>query len=95
MVSVIRTSSPVSRVAASTRAAVFTGSPMTVKSRRPPPPIVPDDDAARVHADSDAQPAAQALADELGDLARGRDRAGRVIRVALGSPEHGRAGRRR
>jgi len=38
---VIRRSSPVWRVAYSTRAAMLTGSPITVKSRRPPPPMVP------------------------------------------------------
>ena len=32
---------PVVRVTRSTRAAVLTGSPMTVNSSRPPPPIVP------------------------------------------------------
>ena len=38
---VIRRSSPVSRVADSTREAVLTASPMAVKSSLPPPPIVP------------------------------------------------------
>ena len=83
------TSSPVIRVAASTRAAVLTGSPITVKSRRPPPPIVPADDAAGVHAHADAEPAAEPPADQPGDLPRGRDGARRVIGVALGRAEHG------
>src|ERR1019366_9552275 len=41
VVSVISTSSPISRVAASTRAAVLTVSPITANSTRPPPPTVP------------------------------------------------------
>ena len=39
--SVMSTTSPVTRVTSSTRAAVLTASPMTVNSTWPPPPTVP------------------------------------------------------
>ena len=41
MVSLTRITSPVSRVAASTRAATLTASPTTLNSKRPPPPTLP------------------------------------------------------
>ena len=53
--SVMRTSSPVSRVTRSTRAAVFTTSPMTVNSRRPAAADRARDDRPRVHADADRE----------------------------------------
>ena len=89
MLSVIRMSSPVSRVAASTRAAVFTTSPMTVKSRRLPPPIVPTTTRPELTPSPDPEVAAEALAYESGDVACGSERPSGVIAVALRCAEDG------
>src|SRR3954467_4614441 len=95
----MRMSSPVSRVAAPPRAAVLTGSPMTVKSRRPPPPIVPTTTRPEftptptcrrpLRPSRTSWAISWAAAEELGVLGGGGDGAGGVIGGALGSAEHG------
>jgi hypothetical protein len=69
--SVTSTSSSVCRVAPSTRTAVFTVSPITVKSRRPPPPTVPAMTVPRVDSDADAELVAVAQSDGGGYRKRG------------------------
>ena len=88
--SVIRTlSASSSRVAASTRAATLTGSPMTEKLSLPAPPIAPATTRPAVDPDADPDPLARAtlLVHGRDHLAGGADRAVGVVVVVLGRAE--------
>ncbi len=88
VISVMRRSSPVSRVAASTRAAVFTGSPMTVKSRRPPPPMVPTSTRPEFTPTPTRRSPTDPLADKLGDLTSGRHGASGMVGITFGDTKY-------
>ena len=80
--------SPVSRVAASMRAAVLTASPITVKSSRPPPPTFP----ATTVPESMPMPISRSpwkrLARRARDRERGLEGADRRGRPAVRRTEH-------
>ncbi len=79
--------SPVSRVAASTRAATLTGSPITLNSRRPAPPTLPATTVPELSPIPNSSPCSEFVL--AGDLDRGGQRLVGMIGLAPRGAEHG------
>ncbi len=88
MCSLIRIASPVSRVAASTRAATLTASPITEKSKRPAPPTFPATTTPELRPTPTDSSPLELILHRRDDLERGNQGSIGVVRDASRSPEH-------